>query len=381
MQFKDIPGYDALKQELIRLARSGAVPHGMLFDYADGMPALHMAWAWAQYLNCEHPTEQDSCGTCPSCQKIARLAHPDLFFSYPVVGAAKEDHPDDLFRASFHEMLLSQDPYLSADTWTDILDVGQSQPIINVRQVEGILERLAYSISEARYRVGIIYRADTMNEPAANKFLKELEEPPERTVFILLSFKPEALLETILSRVQRFEWPTLSQEETQSVLLHYYPDTPPEALEEAVRYAQGHPYDALVLRRNPEQLQDTRREVSRLLQALLERDVAAQKLYADEMAEHGRVWCIALLTHLAKLTEQLLHARYTGQAMPLARAYPNPELLAQYFHLLGAPTAGQIYNLLQEAVQDIRGNVLSKLVLFNTFTLMTQTLAQAAARV
>ena len=85
MLFKDIIGQEATKQQLRQAVREGRIPHAQLFTGIAGIGKLQLALAYAQYLNCPNRTEEDSCGTCPTCLQFQHLQHPDLHFAFPIV--------------------------------------------------------------------------------------------------------------------------------------------------------------------------------------------------------------------------------------------------------------------------------------------------------
>lgn len=88
MFFKDIVGQSEVKERLVTSARKGLIPHAQLFCGPEGVGKFPLALAYAQYLNCENPTDNDSCGKCASCVKYAHLTHPDLHFVFPIVKKA-----------------------------------------------------------------------------------------------------------------------------------------------------------------------------------------------------------------------------------------------------------------------------------------------------
>ena len=85
MYFKDIIGQETVKQRLRLEVREGRVPHAQLFAGPEGTGALPLAIAYARFLLCTRRGEEDACGTCPSCVKLNKLAHPALHFVFPVV--------------------------------------------------------------------------------------------------------------------------------------------------------------------------------------------------------------------------------------------------------------------------------------------------------
>src|SRR5690606_22945035 len=141
MQFKEIVGQQEVKQQLIRSAREGRVSHAQLFVGPEGNGALPLAIAYAQYLSCEQPGETDSCGECPSCKKYAKLAHPDLHFSYPFIASKKETVALDHI-GPWREALLEQ-PYLTLEKWMQRLNAENKQPNINIAECHSIISKLS----------------------------------------------------------------------------------------------------------------------------------------------------------------------------------------------------------------------------------------------
>lgn len=216
MRFQDIKGHDELKKQLIRQVESGRVSHAQLLSGAAGRGGLAIAVAYAQYLNCEHRKDGDSCGVCANCVQIQQLAHPDLHLVFPVNKQNKKSGEvviSDDFVAQFRQLFLSTNGLFSAAQWRDKLNLGKTlKAIINAKESNNIVEKLSFKSFAAPYKVMIIWLPETMNDEAANKLLKILEEPWERTIFLLVSERPDKLLKTISSRVQEIEVPPLEVE-------------------------------------------------------------------------------------------------------------------------------------------------------------------------
>lgn len=218
MQFKDIIGQESVKRRLRESVREGRVPHAQLFCGPSGVGKLQLAIAYAQYLACPNRTEEDSCGECPSCRQISQLQHPDLHFAFPITTADGLDKPvcDD-FLALFRRMVLERG-YFDRDDWHGLLNdelkgVQTKQLLIYERESSEILRKLSLMSFGEGYKTMIIWLPEKMNETCANKLLKILEEPPEQTLFVLVSDEPQRLLPTILSRVQKVEVPRLTEDE------------------------------------------------------------------------------------------------------------------------------------------------------------------------
>lgn len=211
MQFKAIIGQTDLKGQLTKSVREGHVPHAQLFTGPTGVGKLQLAIAYAQYLACPNRTETDSCGTCPSCLQYQKLQHPDLHFAFPIVKDDSHDVCDD-FAAQWREIILNQG-YFDLEDWYKALNVETKQGIIYEKESSEILRKLSLKAFGDGYKVMIIWQPEKMNATCANKLLKLLEEPPEKTLFLLVGEQPEQLLSTILSRVQQVRIPRLSEQE------------------------------------------------------------------------------------------------------------------------------------------------------------------------
>lgn len=208
MLFREIIGQEATKQQLRQAVREGRIPHAQLFAGISGIGKLQLALAYAQYLNCSHRTDEDSCGTCPTCLQFERLQHPDLHFVFPIVGS---DDTCDSFLEPWREIILNKH-YFDLEDWHKALGVETKQSMIYEKESGEIMRKLSLKAYGEGYKVMIIWQPERMNAQCANKLLKLLEEPSPKTVFLLVSEHPEALLSTIQSRVQTIRVPRLETE-------------------------------------------------------------------------------------------------------------------------------------------------------------------------
>ena len=198
MQFSQIPGSGEIKKHLAGMVQRKNVPHALLFDGKRGSAALPLAIAFATYLNCENPTETDSCGQCTNCLQIAKLAHPDINFAFPTAGGKKV--LSENFMAGWRDFV-SQQPFGTYTDWLNLIDIKQGN--IPVEESRQIIQNLSLKSYQGGYKIVIIWNVESMAAPAANALLKILEEPPEKTVFLLVTSDYNRLLATIQSRVQR----------------------------------------------------------------------------------------------------------------------------------------------------------------------------------
>ena len=216
MRFADITGQDDLKRHLAQTVDAGRVSHAQLFTGASGFGTLALAVAYVQYLCCRHRRNGDSCGECPDCRQIEALAHPDLHLVFPVNKQGKKSGEvirSDEFLPQFRTLFAERRGYFSPQEWYDRLDLGKTlKGMIAAREADEIIRKLSFKSFEADYKTMLVWLPETMNEEAANKILKILEEPWERTLFILVSEHPDRLLPTILSRTQEVCVPRIAPE-------------------------------------------------------------------------------------------------------------------------------------------------------------------------
>lgn len=203
MQFKDIIGQSEIKKRLLRTAKEGFIPHAQLFCGPEGVGKLPLAIAYAQYLNCENPSDNDSCGKCASCTKYNHLAHPDLHFVFPIIKkAAKKKEVCDDYISEWREFI-KRSSYFNLSQWLANIDAENAQGLIYAKESEQIVHKLSLKIYEAKYKIMIIWLPEKMHESCANKLLKIIEEPFEQTIFLLVSDTPDNIITTIQSRCQR----------------------------------------------------------------------------------------------------------------------------------------------------------------------------------
>ena len=225
MQFQDIPNQAALKDVLRQSVQRGHVAHAQLFRGAEGSAALALALAYAQYLNCEDraPKAADSCGHCPACLKISKLAHPDLNFILPTTTtkAVPKDATSGKFMAEWRSFL-AENPYQGFNDWMQHIGAENKQGSISKEEAGQLLKLVSLKAFEAKFKIVIIWLPELMHPAAANAVLKLLEEPPPATIFLLVSHEPERLLPTILSRVQPVVVRPFSEDDVTAYLTAHY---------------------------------------------------------------------------------------------------------------------------------------------------------------
>ncbi|MFV8328170.1 ATP-binding protein [Flavobacterium sp. ZS1P14] len=220
MQFSEILGQEHIKSHLTRSADLGRIPHAQLFVGPEGSGTLPIAIAYAQYIICNNQNAENS-GTNEACNiKFQKTSHPDLHFIYPTVSTEDvKTKPKSIDFITEWREFLNKNPYGSLFDWYQTLGVKNKQGEIRVDDAQEILKSLALKSYEGGYKVMIIWMADKLNIAASNKLLKLLEEPTDRTVFILLSENEEDIIQTIRSRCQVLHFNGLSEKVISEALI------------------------------------------------------------------------------------------------------------------------------------------------------------------
>ena len=319
MRFKDIIGHNALKRHLAESIDKGRISHAQLFSGAAGVGTLPLAIAYAQYLNCTSRHDGDSCGVCPSCIKMQQLAHPDLHFVFPVNKQGKKSGEVVLsadFMPLWREMVEESGGYFTRQEWYDRLDLGKTlRGIISAREADEIIRRLQFKSYESEYKITIIWQPETMNDEAANKILKILEEPWDKTLFLLVSERTDLLLPTIISRTQEVAVKRLQNEDLMELgreMVQTGAQIDEQQLLNTARLAAG---DVIEWRRLMGGTEDTmRKEAFEKFCSLMRLSYNDKHLelmdWADDVAQLSREQQRSMLLHAARLLREsyMLHA-------------------------------------------------------------------------
>ncbi len=285
MLYSDIIGQQEPKQRLLKMVNENRVPHALLFSGREGCGNLAMAIAFAQHLLCSNKTEAGPCNQCGPCGRVSRLVHPDLHLVFPIAKSKTVKSSNDLL-TEFREAFLDNH-YLSLNEWFDEIDAENKQPIIPVEEAGDILKKLSYTSYEGSYRIMIIWQPEKMNTEAANKLLKILEEPPEKTVFILACNHPEQLLATIFSRVQQIPFYSVTEDEISTALQQQYHVNADVARQTAI-LANGNFAEAVQLLSDNEESVSFLNHFQSFMRLALRFDCAKALQWVDDNAADGR---------------------------------------------------------------------------------------------
>ncbi|MBO4802646.1 MAG: DNA polymerase III subunit delta [Bacteroidaceae bacterium] len=210
-------GQTAIWQRLLADLTANRVPHALMFCGPAGAGKLALAVQFAQTLLCQHPQPDGSaCGTCTDCRMAAKLEHPDLHFTFPIVKGNKiKDAKDALSDHYIKEWRarVCESPYFDLNDWLEDMGAANQQASYYVAESDNIQRKLALKSNQGGRKVMVVWLPEKMNSETANKLLKLFEEPPSGTHFLMVSEEPDLVLGTILSRTQRLLVPPLSPEE------------------------------------------------------------------------------------------------------------------------------------------------------------------------
>jgi DNA polymerase-3 subunit delta' len=188
---------------LRQMAESGRIPHAMLFHENDGGGAFPLIIDFLDEVYGHNP-------------RVRKLIHPDIHFVFPVAGPSERKPVSDQFLGAWRE-LLQENPCFFENELYAAIGIEGKQGLISVNEARSILDKLSLSAVEGGYRTVVMYLPEKMNQQAANALLKMIEEPPENTLFLLVTLQPEKVMTTIFSRCLFMRVLPFSREEDRAV--------------------------------------------------------------------------------------------------------------------------------------------------------------------
>lgn len=314
MQFSEVIGQQEVKQRLIKSVKENRVSHALLFLGSEGSGNLAMAIAFAQYLVCEKPGDDDACGKCAGCVKMKKLVHPDVTFSYPVATKEKIKEPRSVDFINEWRKAVLHNPYLNYNEWISELDFENKQGIIAVHESADILHRLNLKSVEAPYKIVIMWLPEKMNAEAANKLLKIIEEPTGQTFFFLVSENDEQIISTILSRTQLIKLKKIGDEEMAEALVKIHSLTTAAAHKIAHR-AGGNYLEAINLIHHHDVEQNENKKFLDWMRACLKMNLKAISELTQELSDTSREQQKLFLQNGLHILRECLMINYADRTM------------------------------------------------------------------
>lgn len=361
--FREVVGQKETKCQLVESVRSGKMPHALLFTGTPGSGKLPMALALARYLLCRYPLEDDACGSCPSCKMMDKLSHPDLHFAFPIV-KRKPGHDSvcDDFLPQWREML-ERNLYVDLPQWMLKIGAGNQQPQIYVRESDEIQRKLSFKSSQGGYKVMLVWLPEKMNTECANKLLKLLEEPPLKTVFLLVSEQPDSLLPTIVSRTQRINLHPLADDEIERFLRDRYGLVEEDA-HDIARRSSGSLLKAVENIQLSEENRLCFELFVNLMRMAYRRDVRSLKTWSEQVAGMGRERQKNLLEYCQRMVRENFITNFRHPEM----VYLNPDeeqFAVRFSPFINERNIISVMTLLEEAQCHVEQNVNPKMIFFD----------------
>ncbi len=349
MQFSDIIGQQEVKEQLAELVQHNRLSHALLFLGKEGNGSLSLALAFAQYVVCEkvngkntaikaepslfgdepshsplttHHSLTDSCGVCPACLKAQQLVHPDIHFSYPTVTKKPGEKPIATDFITEWREFVKLSPYGNSFDWIELIkEKENSQGKITARECDDIIRKLSLKSFESEYKILIMWMPEEL-EKEGNKLLKIIEEPPQNTLFILVSENESLILPTIVSRCQLIKIPALETKEIEEALINRN-KTNPAIAGQVASVSEGNYREALQLVQHAEE--DWQSLLREWLNAILKTGPVAQTKWVEEISRLGREKQKQFLRYFNHLLEQAIHLRIATESGQTGTVRPDSE--------------------------------------------------------
>ena len=374
MLFRDIVGHQELKNRLINTVINNRVSHAQLFLGKEGTEKLAMAIAYAQFISCENKQQNDpeseliadSCGQCPSCVKYQKLVHPDLHFVFPVATTKRfSSKPvSNMFLPEWREALLDSNYYLNLNEWYEKIGIENKQGRIGVDDATNIIKTLGLRSYESEYKVVIIWMAEKIFHTAAPKLLKILEEPPEKTLFILISENHEQILKTILSRVQLLKFTPHNDQVIRDYLENNF-QLESKRTEEVVRLSEG-VFSNVFRQLNIEDHENLFfTHFREMMLFAYQNNFIKMREKSNDINSLGREKIKLLLQYGMRITRMCM-LYDVGNHTILRSAADEFDFVSKFVRFVNQSNAEAIFNILSEAEFHIGRNVNPKIVLLDT---------------
>ncbi len=375
MLFSEVVGQSAVKARLVQMYHNGRVPHAMLFVGPEGNGSLPLAVAFAQYINCTDPSKHDgeACGRCPSCVKYNKLTHPDLHFIYPIIKKDSSSTPvySDSYISEWRAKF-AENHYFSLPQWLAII-AGDKQGLISKDDAVAIHQKLGQKSMEAEYKVLIMWCPELMNEQASNRILKILEEPPAKTIFILVSENEPDILPTILSRTQRFNIPPIDDESLVQSVMKLHPTFPEDTVRRLVHISMGNMVRLNQIMRPDENSKDNLEFFKSLMRIGYQRNIVSMSAFTEEIKKLSRETLKARLSYsIHMIREALVYNLQNSQLSNLTK--DEEAFLTKFAVFVHHNNAFRIIDLLNEAYLHVERNGNATMIFFDILMQMASLL-------
>lgn len=348
MQFKEVIGQITAKKSLLQAYTEQRISHAQLFSGNTGYGSLALALAYAQLVNCKDPQPDDACGKCVSCQRAQKMVHPDIHYCYPTIGskALSTQFIDDWRK------MIQKKPYFTAYDWLQHIKAENKQGNITSEECDDIMRKLNITAhDEVGYKILVLWLPEYLGKEG-NRLLKLIEEPPDRTLFLLVTENPNQILDTILSRTQTTKIPRISDHDLAQYLIQQRQIAPEIAMQIAA-LSGGDYCEAIEIINGGDH--DNQQYLLRWLIACAHRRAADLDQFVEQIADTGRESQKNFLRYALHFWEQCLIAQLLPQRAALSKAEAVfaqkllPSLTWEHIEYIREMTEKAIYHIERNA--------------------------------
>jgi len=311
------------------MVQHNRLSHALLFLGKEGSGALPLAINFAQFVVSQPAASEpvadlfggftpieagpaykspEELAEDPSYLRAAKLLHPDLHFSYPVISKKPGEKPVSADYISDWRDFYLQFPYGNIYDWLQFIGAENKQGNITAEECNEIIHKLSLKSFESAYKVLVLWMPEYLGKEG-NKLLKLIEEPPPNTLFILVAESEEQILPTLLSRCQLIRVPLLSNEEVEDALFERAKASK-ETASQIAGIAEGNYREALQLLQHSEE--DWHSYLREWLNATLKGGPAAQVKFTEEAAKLGREKQKQFLRYFNHLLQMSIRIKVLG---------------------------------------------------------------------
>ncbi len=382
MLFEEVIGQRSVKESLVQMIHQNRLSHALLFLGKEGVGGLPLARAFAQYIVCEKVNRKpeapagpslfgdpepkavdayrtDACGTCPACQKAAKGIHPDIHFSFPVIPRKSGDKPISNDYLPEWREFITQHPYGNAYDWLQFIGAENRQGNITAEECNDIIRKLSLKSFESEYKILILWMPEYLTKNG-NRLLKLIEEPPAKTLFILVAEDDGAILPTILSRTQLVKIPLLHPRDVEATL-ELKAGIPLAKAQQIAALSEGNYREALQLAQHPDD--DWMAVVREWLNLIARGQVGQWPKWIDQISKEGREKQKQFLQYFVHLLEQSVRLSQVPDApQHFAMSETEQDFAARMIKLCSIHQLQTMVEILEPAAYYVERNANPKML-------------------
>lgn len=363
MRFSDIPYHDDIKRRLRDMVDSGHIPHALLLEGPQGCGKYSLARALAQYIHCTNRTaDGDSCGRCPACIQHSSLNQIDTYLSFPVLKRKSgQTTLSDDYLYEFRQFL-ADSPFMDFDRWLSMLGSPNGQPLIYVDEATALLDRMNRTARQSKYKIVLMWLPERMQDAAANKLLKLIEEPYSDTLFIMVTDNAKEILPTIYSRTQRISVRRYTEREINDILIN---NGVPHADAEAVApLSEGNVNAAMRIAGDDSTKALFLDLFMELMRKAYMRQVGDLRKWSAKVADMGREGTIRFYDYCARLVRENFILNI-GDMRLVSMTQPEMEFSRRFSPFINVVNVERIFDILTAARNDTMLNGNGKIIAFD----------------